>query len=524
MKRELLLSIVPAMAMLMADVCVADEPTTGQKAVTVIGGRRELFVDSALIESLKGSAQQRLHHPEPREIAIEHDAPWEGTGCGYHSVFHDGEKFRMYYKAWHLEVANGKVGTNSHPLYCCYAESEDGIHWKKPELGLVEFRGSKANNIVMEPGTMGDVTSDPGHPAVFMDDNPACPPDARYKAVIRASKPFGLLVYKSPDGLHWSPLHPQPVITEGAFDSQNLAFYDPNIGAYRAYWRFFTAGQTDAAGWKPSGIRAIRTAVSSDLVRWDGWKDLTYEDSPPEQLYTNAVKPYHRAPHLLIGFPARYVEKPRSDSLKALPEPEHREARSKAAERYGTAVTDSLLMSSRDGVRFHRWNEAFLRPGVEREGTWNYGHQYIAWHVVETKSELPDAPNDLSLYATESYWTGKSSLLRRYTLRMDGFVSVNASAKGGEVLTKPITFSGSQLSLNFSTSAAGEILVELQDVAGNPIPGYSIADCSPVFGDSIDRKVTWKGGADVSSLVGQTVRLRFVLLDADLFAYQFTTP
>jgi hypothetical protein len=178
-------------------------------------------------------------------------------------------------------------------------------------------------------------------------------------------------------------------------------------------------------------------------------------------------------------------------------------------------------MASRDGVHFKRWNEAFLRPGIEREGTWNYGHQYIGWHLVETKSALPGAPNELSLYATESYWTGNSSALRRYTLRLDGFVSVNASMKGGELLTKPLTFTGGKLTLNFSTSAAGSVQVELQDAAGQPLPGYSLGDCPPLFGDSLERTVTWKNGADVSVVAGKPVRLRVALKDADLYAFRF---
>ncbi|MCA9047127.1 MAG: hypothetical protein KDA89_00265, partial [Planctomycetaceae bacterium] len=311
---------------------------------TDIGSRRELFIDRALVKSVSGDARFELHHPEPREIALVHDAPWEGTGSGYHSVFQDGDKYRMYYKAWHLDVSDGRVKTNSHPLYCCCAESDDGIHWRKPELGIVSFNGSTANNIVLQPETIGDVTSDPGHPAVFRDDNPNCPPELRYKAVIRSAKPHGLLYFGSADGLHWTLQHPQPVITAGAFDSQNLAFFDPNISAFRAYWRIFTAGKTDGDDWKPAGHRAIRTAVSRDLIHWDQWQDLTYVDSPSEQLYTNVIKPYHRAPHLLIGFPTRYIERGWSDSMRSLPEPGHREQRAKAGLRYGTAITEALLM------------------------------------------------------------------------------------------------------------------------------------------------------------------------------------
>ncbi|MEQ9409425.1 MAG: hypothetical protein RIK87_16935 [Fuerstiella sp.] len=500
----------------------AIHPSSADDQVVEIGSRRELFVDRTLIESLSGTAQLKLHHPEPREIALQHDAPWEGSGSGYHSVFHDGDRYRMYYKAWHLEVGDGRVKTNTHPLYCCYAESDDGIHWTKPNLGLVEFNGSTANNIVLAPTVFGDVTSDPGHPAVFRDDNPTCPPEARYKAIIRSARPHGLLVFQSPDGLHWSLLHPEPVITAGAFDSQNLAFFDPNINAYRAYWRIFTAGTTDDKNWKPSGYRAIRTAVSTDLIHWDAWKDLTYVDSPPEELYTNAVKPYSRAPHLLLGFPVRYTDRGWTESMQALPEPEHRKERSRASKRYGTAITETLLMASRDGVHFHRWNEAFLPPGMERSGTWNYGHQYPAWHVVETPSDRYPGINELSFYATEGYWTGKGSVLRRYSLRLDGFVSARASMKGGEILTKPITFRGSRLSLNFASSAAGDVRIELQDAAGQPIPGFTLEDSVAAFGNSLDRTAIWKNGSDVSSLAGQPVRIRFALRDADLFAYQFT--
>jgi hypothetical protein len=486
-----------------------------------LGSRRELFIDDYLIERLSGKAQQRLEHPQPRDLALLHDAPWEGSGCGYHSVFHDGNRYRMYYKAWHLDVSSGRLRSDAHPLFLCYAESEDGIRWRKPELGLHEFRGSKANNIVLVPGQFADVQADPGHTAVFKDDNPAAPPDARYKAIIRSSGPHGLLAFKSADGLHWSPMSKEPVITDGAFDSQNLAFWDAALGEYRAYWRYFTAGVADGTQWKPAGHRAIRTATSPDFLHWSQQADLTYVDSPSEQLYTNQVKPYYRAPHLLIGFPTRYVDRGWSDSTRALPEREHRQQRSAAGQRYGTAVTEALLMASRDGVRFKRYNEAFLRPGIQREGTWQYGQQYIAWHAVETASSLPAAPNELSLYAGESYWTGDSSALRRYTLRIDGFVSIHAPMSGGELLTRPFTFTGKRLSLNFSTSAAGQIRAELQTPDGQPIEGFRLEDCSEIFGDSLDRSVTWKSTPDLGAFAGKPVRLRLELKDADLFSIRF---
>ena len=490
---------------LLVSVSVAQEPIN-------IGSRRELMVDQHLIDKMT-DVRLVLHHPTPREIALVHDKPWEGSGSLYHSVFQDGDRYRMYYYGHQLTVTRGKL-VEPHPLLTCYAESRDGIHWQKPELGLVDFNGSKQNNLVLATGKIGAVDADAGHIAMFKDDNPRCSADARYKAIIRSRGPRGLLAFKSPDGLRWSPMSDGPVITKGAFDSQNLAFWDTARGEYRAYFRYFTEG-----GFK--GRRDILTATSKDFLRWTKPVPLMYPGAPAEHLYTNQIKPYHRAPHILIGFPTRYIDRGWSKSMESLPEVVHRRLRSSVSPRYGTAVTEGLLMTSRDGVTFHRWAEAFLRPGPERKNSWAYGNQYIAWHVVETASHLEGAPRELSLYASDSYWTGKSSRLRRYTLRLDGFVSAQAPYKGGELVTKPIVFSGDELQLNFASSAAGGIRVEIQNEDGQPIEGFSLKDCPAIFGDAIDRTVTWRNGADVSSLAGKSVRLRFQLKDADLYAFQF---
>jgi hypothetical protein len=218
----------------------------------------------------------------------------------------------------------------------------------------------------------------------------------------------------------------------------------------------------------------------------------------------------------------RYTDRGWSDSMRALPGLTHREWRAGITERLGTALSDALFMASRDGVTFKRWDEALLRPGIERDGTWTYGQLCVAWQVVETKSSLEGAPNELSIYADEQYWSGASgSTVRRYTLRLDGFVSVQAPMSGGELVTKPVRFTGRQLRLNFSTSAAGSVRVELQDEAGRPLPGFSLEDCPPLFGDSVERPVSWRSGTDVGALAGQAVRLRIVLQDADVYAYQF---
>jgi hypothetical protein len=93
--------------------------------------------------------------------------------------------------------------------------------------------------------------------------------------------------------------------------------------------------------------------------------------------------------------------------------------------------------------------------------------------------------------------------------------------KGGQLVTKPLKFAGSKLALNFATSAAGRVRVEIQDPRGKPIDGFALADCPDHFGDAVDRIVSWKAGGDLSALAGGPVRLRFDLQDADLFAFQF---
>jgi hypothetical protein len=149
-------------------------------------------------------------------------------------------------------------------------------------------------------------------------------------------------------------------------------------------------------------------------------------------------------------------------------------------------------------------------------------HSGSSFHRCEgTASALGDAPEELSLYDSENYWQGTAVSFRRLTLRIDGFVSLRAPARGGELVTKPLVFDGGNLTLNASTSGAGSIRVEIQDAAGQPIPGHALADCPEIFGDGLAHVVRWRGGGDVRSLSGKTVRLRIVLADADLYAFQF---
>lgn len=489
---------------ILLSVCVhADEPIQ-------IGSRLELFVDDHLIDRMSGGARLQLHKPERRNVALVTDQPWEGNANPYRSFFQDGDRYRLYYFGHHYDVAEGKLSFPHEP-FTCYAESTDGIHWTKPELGLVEFNGSKRNNIILGPESIKEVTVDLLHIAVFKDSNPSCPPDARYKAIIASFEGSrALYALKSSDGLRFELLTNKPVITNCAFDSENLAFWDSARGEYRAYFRDYLGE-----------IRGIKTAKSSDFVHWSEPEWLVFPDAPVEQLYTNQVMPYNRAPHILIGFPLRYTDRGWVDSTSKLPQPELRRLRSSVSPRYGSAVTDCLLMTSRDGLTFKRWGEAIIRPGPARTDSWVYGDNVIAWGILKTRSDLSQAPPELSVYVSEGYWTGQSMKIRRYVFRIDGFVSVQAPLGGGELITKPLVFDGDRLEINYSTSAAGGVWVELLDLDGRPLAGYQESDCHEIFGDQIERIVNWKAGDSVSDLAGKPLRLRFVLKDADLFSFRF---
>ena len=518
-KRRNRLASMTALAVVMALPFGAASAEPEEKEVTTIGSRLELMVDDHLIETMSGAARLRLHSPVMREVAIVTDKPWEGNSCTYWTIFCDEGLYRAYYGGQHVDP-NTTNFVMPHRPFLCYAESRDGIRWTKPELGLVEFDGSKSNNIVMDYGSLGSIQVKnlvPDHVSVFKDTNPNCPPEARYKALVRAQHPDSLVAFVSSDGIRFSSLADEPTLTKTPFDSSNLAFWDSARGEYRAYFRDFIPG----LGSGPYGLRSIKTATSKDFTHWTASAWLEFPGAPPEHIYTNQIRPYYRAPHLFLGFPMRYHNPGWSEQSKALPGRVARERRAGQYSRYGSAITDGLFMSSRDGTTFKRWGEAIIRPGLRPKDNWVYGDNCAAWGIVETKSSIDGAPDELSIYATEGYWIGDSCSMRRYTYRIDGFVSVNAPLRGGEFVTKPIRFDGNRLTVNFSTSAAGSIRVELQDADGKPIEGFALADCPVTYGDELERVITWNGGPDVSRLAGQVVKMRILLADADLFAFRF---
>ena len=473
-----------------------------------IGSRLELFVDDYLIEELN-EAERRLHRPQPEEVAMVHDESWEGGTSLYHTILEDDGLFRMYYRG----SGHGPQGGSTRDL-TLYAESEDGLNWRKPDIGRYEIDGTEANNVILGP----DVEGITHNFTPFLDPTIEQGASGRYKGV--GSGDQGLMALQSRDGIDWSLIDDDPIFTreQGAFDSQNLVFWDESREEYRAYFRYFHEEGDDRR-------RAIKTSTSNDFENWSEPEQLEYPDAPPEQLYTNGIKTYSRAPHIFIGFPARYVERdPEAESMRQLPGWEElRKSFIENSGRTGFALTDTLFMSSRDGQTFDRWQEAFIRPGLWNQDStaqWFYGDNYPAWHVIETPSRVDGKPRELSLFASEKY-RSDIARLRRYSLRIDGFISVHAPLGGGEVITKPVEFSGEQLVLNYATSAAGSVRVELQKPDGTPYEGFSEAESPELFGDDLDRVVTWANAQSASELRGKPVRIRFVLSDAEIYSFQF---
>jgi hypothetical protein len=455
--------------------------------VVDIGSRRELFVDQYLIGRLQGVCL-KLHEPRPAGVAVKYDGPADERFSFYTTVLKDGDTYRMYYR--------GHPGSDWTKSVTCYAESRDGKTWSKPDLGLVEVNGSRKNNAILPAGEAF---------AAFLDGRPGVSREERLKANLNA--PGGLMGYVSGDGVHWRPVKKELLIRAtlpNHFDSQNVMFWSEVEQCYVIYARH-------AAG----GKRATARATSRDFFNWSSFTPMTYSDTqsttPSQHLYTNQTQPYFRAPHIYISLPGRLQE-----GRRVLTDEQARLVAAHPGGGGAADVADGVFLTTRAGsTRYDfTFRESFVRPGIGYSN-WTSRNNYPACGVV------PTGAHEMSLYVQRNYGQ-KSGYLERMTLRTDGFASVHAPYGGGELVTKPLVFTGSRLTINYATSAAGGLRVEIQDAAGKPIDGFTLAECREIVGDEIERVVRWKSGSDVSRMVRQPIRLRFALSDGDLYSLRFT--
>lgn len=451
-----------------------------------IGSDRQLFVDEFLIERFAGTTL-KLHEPVSAGKALVYDGPSDNVYSFYTSVIKDGDLYRMYYRC-------GRPGMDWGQQYTCYAESRDGVSWTRPILSLIAIDGSNRNNAILDSGE---------NFSAFLDEKPGVPASERLKACAMVDQ--RLKGYVSGDGIHWRLIQNEPIVPyefPNNFDSQNSIFWSAAEQQYVLYARH-----------QASGVRSMTRATSLDFIHWSPQVPMNYSDTgtivPSQHLYTNQTQPYFRAKQIYIAMPGRFQE-----GRRVLTD---EQAASIVIAPFGgvSDISDGVFLSTRPGSLSYdfRFRESFVRPGIGIKN-WTSRNNYPALGVV------PTSPQEMSIYVQRNY-EQPTAYLERMVLRTDGFVSVNAPYNGGRFDTKPLRFDGSRLEINYATSAAGGLRVELQDAEGNPLPGFSLADCDLIVGDEIDRIISWHGRSDLNSLRGRVLRLRIEMRDADLYSFRF---
>ena len=482
-------------------------PRAGElEAPLEIGSQREIFVDRYLIDQLDGCHLQ-LHRPQPAEIVLRHDRPWEKRLHYALNVHYDGQRYRMYYSANNL---------------LCYAESWDGIHFIKPQLGLVELDGSRENNLVGTTGGQPIVDQTMPLPEVFLDRRPGVSAEERFKAYSlihedRSGATMGGWVSKN--GWSYRAVQQQPLLqadVRGAYDGWDTMFWSEVENCYVTYfrYRYFKPVADDV------GIRAVARMTSKDFFHWSRVTPMHFDDrgpEPPHHIYNNQTEPYFRAPHIYLATPARLME-----GRRALTGKQAEAANFDLTHEFPGGrddlyrdIADTVLFSTRAATTRYdlTFKEALVRPGLGSQNWVNRSN-------FSVRGIVPTGDREMSIYVNR-HAQQKSCHVQRYRIRLDGFASLHAPFAGGEMITKPLTFAGKALELNYATSAAGSLRVEIQDAVGNPLPGYGLGDSENFVGDNVERVVHWNNKSDLQMLAGHPIRLRFVLQDADLYALRF---
>ncbi len=490
-----------------------------------LGNDRMLCWDDFFVDKQK-SIEIRQHKPEKKNKILEGSKLWEGNYGAYNSIVKTPEgKYRFYYRTQggNIEyLPDGKVLAGTHGRYCV-AESSDGKTFKRMPINKHEYNGSTRNNIYLNQGR--------DNVAVIYDENPNCPENERYKALAMGNKAHypddngghGLYLFVSGNGIDFENRGRLDI--PGSFDSYNIMFWDKESETYHFYYRseYHTEGfkiDFDIVKKERGIFRTINHSTTKDLVHFEHHGEINYGDvHVPVQFYTNNIVKYYRAKDMFIGIPTRYIDRWESpENFKQMPNSELHEIREKFHGRAGTVVTDSALLTSRDGYNFNKWEEAYLTGGIEGSGNWFYGDCYVCYGLYETESDTEGEPNEISFIVPSKDVLGIAEWWR-YATRLDGFISWYSKfngGNGGEILTKPFTFEGSELEINFSSSAMGDMTITVCDEAGNELEGYK--SCR-IFGDNVDRKVKFE--KELKKLNGKPVRLKINLRDCDLYSFKF---
>ena len=503
-----------------------------------VGSRRELLWDGYLIDKEKTTACLVANPAVKKEALFDTDKPWEGDSCDYYNIIQDVDEygipfFRMYYLGWN--------SSDSSDIRVLYAYSHDGVEWIKPGLDIWPYY-DEVSGVLYEETNIILYREETNFDNFFVikDTRDGIPENERYKAVAQGfCAPdgsesffdaaagedvawFGLWAWLSEDGVNWRKSHRiLPLVGEGdAFDSLNTLVFDEETGRYMVFFRIKEDAEYN--GVQYVGYRKLAACTSEDFFNWipETYYYLDYGvGSPDFEMYTNNICKYYRAEQIFLGFPTRFNRRnmweKNYDYLSG-----HEERYRKYSDGILSAalsMTETLFMTSRDGILWDRRNESWLTPGPEYEANWIYGNCYPACGLIETKAANPGQDNELSTYVFEGkYYKNKPSTLYRYTMRIDGVACYKSTYKNQKVVTKAFVFEGSELLLNFRTSAAGEIRVRLLYENGEAIEGY---DSGLLFGDRIDKRVYFQ--KDLRALNGVAVIMEITMSDAEIYSFKF---
>lgn len=418
----------------------------------------------------------RLHRPESPFVVLTLDQPWEGPESGYATVLEAPDGYRLYYRA----------GGEKTREFTCVALSADGVSWRRWSGPAPGLKGAPAgSNAVWTADRPSYGESHNFFP--FLDANPRCHPDERFKAVgFWIDRTDGeertLCTLVSPDGYRWRRASSRGAIRGGRFDSLNTAFFDPALGRYVCYFR-------DSR----DGVRWVKRATSADFAAWSAGEWVEFPSLRGQHLYTNGIQPYPGVPGLYVAMPMRFVP-----TRRLVGDPP----------RDVDGVSDGLLLFSRGGMRFEtHFGQAWISAGND---PLNWGNAHGNNTPVVGILRRPDR---WMVYWMDHY--GATPRVMGGFVRPHGFVSLVAGPQAA-FATRPLAEDARELRLNFATSAAGVVRVAVADASARPYPGFGFEDSPELFGDELSRPVRWRGG--VLGSAPRPRRLLFRLREAELFA------
>lgn len=470
-----------------------------------IGTQRQLFFDDDIVETMVNT-KRRLNAAVKvtEDPIIKRDRPWEGPDTRLDWCFFDDaiQKWRMRYSTgtYRADGRNekGEVivrGEEAGARLTCEAFSDDGIHWEKPELGLVEFNGSKANNIVPESMTM----------AYFAEDTHDSDRSRRYKGFVRKGTPstrgMTMEYYYSADCYHWIRAADNPVVDTGdhvgRWGPTRFIGWDP----IRKVYAFLM--ENNAHMRSPFNRRSIGRSESPDLTHWSEAETIIVADDtdyPDTDFYACPATFYEG---WCIGFLWNF------STTNTTHHPQ--------------------FIFSRDGIHFNR---SYKQPIITRGDNGDFD-------CVSLYAAAPEIHGDeVFCFYYGTNWRSPEQLIRLgdkatagiglAKLPLDGFVSLEgARVDPSYVTTRSFTFSGSGLYLNTQAALQQwgawpcQVRVELLDARHVPIEGYTLDDADVITTTGINQRVSWKGRSDLSGLAGKPVRLRIKFTNAKLYAFQF---